>query len=166
VTSWSEVGADGLWLPEPPPPLRESLRKVGDQRWGTRERAPALHGIGWFAQEFERGANASDYVLAGREDAATNRPAVQYLLAFGALGLFIEGDVFEARGRKVLEAAGRLQHAFITAVTDQKILGRLIVLDSDFGTRGWKFLGEQEVGGIDGITGALDWLTPLIGHAW
>lgn len=159
MTGWADVGADGLWLPEPPAPLASELRRVGDQRWGTRERAPGLRGLGWYANEFERGAHPQDYVLAGREDAATNKPSVQYLLAFESLGLFIEGDVFEARGEKLLEAAGRLQDNFLTAVTDQKVHGRLIVIDSDFGAKRWTFHGDETIGGVDGVSGALDWLT-------
>ena len=158
MASWSDIGADGLWLPEPPAPLQADLRRVGDQRWGTRERAPGLRGLGWYANEFEEGRHAGDFVLAGREDAATNKPAVQYVLAFGALGLFIEGDVFEGRGRKLLEATGRLQHAFLTAVAHEKVLGRLVVIDSDFGAKRWRFLTNTEIGGVTGVSGALEWL--------
>ena len=97
MATWSDIGADGLWLPEPPLPLQADLRRLGDQRWGTRERAPGLRGLGWYAKEFERGERPGDFVLAGREYAATNKPAVQYLLAFGALGLFIAADFYAVR---------------------------------------------------------------------
>ena len=167
MTSWSDIGADGLWLPEPPLPLQADLRRLGDQRWGTRERAPGLRGLGWYAKEFEESRHTRDFVLAGREDAASNKPAVQYLLAFGALGLFIEGDVFEGRGQTLFGAAGRLQHAFISAIAEDRVHGRLLVIDSDFGAKKWTFLTsgnaepigrDEPVGGVVGVSGALDWL--------
>ncbi len=71
MPAWDDVGARGLGLPLPPAPLLEHLHEIDEDRWGTREGTPALRGLGWYADEFERGA-AGDYVLAGRADAAIN----------------------------------------------------------------------------------------------
>lgn len=149
-------------LPEPPLTLASTLRKLGTDRWGTRDRAWGLRGLGWFADEFERGDHPGDYVLAGLEDAATNAPAIQYLLVYGNLGLFVEGDFAEGRAKKLLERVDRLQRGFIAASADGLVPHLLVVRHSDFSNTRWIYRSDPPVGGMDGVKGALDWLYPIV----
>jgi hypothetical protein len=129
------------------------VHQIDDDRWGTRDRAPGLRGLGWFADEFEAG-QADDYVLAGRADAAINVPVTLYLVVYGNLGLFVE-----ARSTETLDAAGRLQGAFIAAAADGRIgPHRLLVVHSDIGSQRWVFHSDPPEGDLDGIPGALSWL--------
>lgn len=87
---WARLGAGGLGLPEPPGPLASSIAAVGERRWGTRHRlAFPPRDLGAFERQFLEGAHPGDYGVAAVVDAATNLPAVHYLLAFGRLGLFV-----------------------------------------------------------------------------
>jgi hypothetical protein len=161
MTAWDGLGAGGLGLPVPPAPLLEHVRELDDDRWGTRERAPGLRGLGWYADEFESG-RADDYVLAGRADAAINLPVTLYLLVYGNLGLFVEADAREDSTRGTLDAAAQLQGAFIQAAADGRIgPHKLLVVHSDLGSRRWGFYADPPEGGLDGIKGALDWLSYL-----
>ena len=125
--------------------------ELDERRWGTRRGAPGLRGLGWFEEEFVDGRAPGDYLLAGAADAATNFPAVQYLLVRGPLGLFLEARGDE-RGRPLLDAAQHLQDAQLPTG------GRLVVLDCQFGTRRWQWTGADAAAGSFGVEGALDWL--------
>jgi len=158
VSVWDDVGAGELGLPTPPAPLIEHVRVVGEDRFGTRERTPGLRDLGWYAREFENGVD--DYVLAGRVDAAINLPVALYLLVYGSLGLFVEADAREDSNRGTLAAAAELQATYIAVAADGHVEpGRLLVLHSDLGSKRWAFLGDRADGGLEGITGALDWLS-------
>jgi len=163
-SAWDRVGAGGLGLPEPPATLADEIRTLSTDHWGTREGTYALRGLKTFADEFERREHPGDYVLAGLEDAATNAPAIQYLLAYGNLGLFVEADVYEGRARVLLERVARLQGAYIAAAADGLVTDRLIVSHSAFGHQRWWTLGEHEDGGPDGVQGASAWLAVTTGR--
>lgn len=155
--TWDDVGAGGLGLPAPPAPLLDGLRALDEDRWGTRAGTPGLRGLGWYADEFERGVR--DYVLAGRADAAINLPVTLYLLAYGNLGLFVEADARDTSNRGTLEAAARLQGAFITAAAAGSVAPhKLLVVHSDLGSKRWVLFSDPPEGDDDGITGALEYL--------
>jgi hypothetical protein len=158
LSAWDAVGAGGLGLPEPPASLAPAVERVGDQRWGTRRGTPSLRGLGWYADEFEEG-RAPDYVLAGREDVATNTGAVEYAFVCGRLGLFVIAGV-GAGGGRMLALLRELQDRASLALEDGPLHGegRLSVVHNDFANRRWRWTGPGEDGGIDGVAGALEWL--------
>ncbi len=86
-----------------------------------------------------------------------------YLLVYGNLGLFVEADARDGHDRGTLDAAARLQGAFIEAAADGRVTPhKLLVVHSDLGTRRWGFFGKPPEGGLEGIAGALDWLSYLL----
>ena len=161
--AWAQVGAGGLGLPHPPAALAAGIRPLGPDRWGTRERAPGLAGLGWYAREFEEG-RAPEYVLAGIEDASTNLPALHYLVVYGRLGLFVQADGRPGRGDETLAGAAHVQQAAVRAAAEgildagPECTGRLQVVHSAFGNRWWRWDGRAVVGGDEGLAGAARWL--------
>ena len=137
------------------------VRQLGPERWGTRERAPGLRGLGWFEDEFLEG-DADDYVLAGIEGARTEEPSLQYLVVTGRLGVFVNAQA-DARGHAALQDAADVQELGIIALQDGPLAGegRLSVLHNAYSTRRWRWTGKPESGGLDGLAGALDWLRRL-----
>jgi hypothetical protein len=84
---------------------------------------------------------------------------VQYALVYGRLGLFLNLGIDE-RGRDALDTAAELQERALVALADGPLLGgKLLVLHHQWATRLWRWTGPGETGGIDGLDGALRWLS-------
>jgi hypothetical protein len=159
--TWTSVGAGHLGLPEPPAPLAEHVRDLGDGRWGTRERAHSFRGIGWFLEEAEAG-RADEYVLAGIESVATELDALHYFLVYGPVALFLQLPVDDDDDVDRLRHAGELTAEVVGAAADRRFAPgtRLFVLDSFLTDRRWALIepgGEPATWRTGGIVGARGW---------
>ncbi|MCU1489984.1 MAG: hypothetical protein JWM85_1389 [Acidimicrobiaceae bacterium] len=147
------------------------MHDLGDGRFGTRERAAALRGLGWFAVEAEK-PDPPQYVLAGVESVATGLDALHYACSYGVFAIFVQARVApDEDGRAVpvgdgahtFRLAQDLQLAALDAAAGGRLRapGRLIVLDAEFGQHSWKWAGADEQVGGDGLAGALNWIAGL-----
>jgi hypothetical protein len=150
-----------LGLPEPPAPLAEDLRDLGDGRWGTRERAHSFRGIGWFLEEALEG-RADEYVLAGVESVATEMSALHYFLVYGPVALFLQLSLDDGGFDRLPRAREVTAGAIEAAAAGRFAPGsRLFVLDSFLTERRWALLGPEsasEPWRTGGIVGAGNWL--------
>lgn len=132
------------------------MRALGPGRWGTRDDAPGLQGILWFADEARHGA-VEDYVLAGVEDVSTDLLAVHFFVVYGRAALFVQVPVDRAEAR--LRLAQQVLATTVAAAADGLLPagGPLVVVDTPFGLHHWEWAPEVD-GGSNGLEGAAAWL--------
>ena len=163
LATWAPLGAAAEGLPEPPADLAPGVTDLGDGRWGTRPGTVALSSLDRFAGELLDDGRTG-YVLAGVEEAARrNAPAIHYLVASGSFGLFAQVLLDDPERPEHLARLRRAQDLSLQLdARDGFDPGCLAVVEAAFTGSWWRWTGDEDALGMDGLRGALRWLEARI----